>query len=71
MCEHYFHGLYMPSNKPNVDIIPFTLNNGGIIADYCDECAINNTVDELTDNLYNLLPEESKGALCCIPGLWR
>ncbi|KAK2675456.1 hypothetical protein RAB80_007641 [Fusarium oxysporum f. sp. vasinfectum] len=32
-----------------------------IIADYCDECAINNTVDELTDNLYNLLPEESKG----------
>ncbi|KAJ4139489.1 hypothetical protein NW765_003391 [Fusarium oxysporum] len=61
MCEHYFHGLYMPSNKPDVDIIPFTLNNGGIIADYCDECAINNTVDELTDNLYNLLPEESKG----------
>ncbi|EXL60470.1 hypothetical protein FOCG_03316 [Fusarium oxysporum f. sp. radicis-lycopersici 26381] len=40
---------------------PPTLNNGGIIADYCDECAINNTVDELTDNLYNLLPEESKG----------
>ncbi|KNB07562.1 hypothetical protein FOXG_08685 [Fusarium oxysporum f. sp. lycopersici 4287] len=64
MCGHYFHGLYMPSNKPDMDIIPPpppTLNNGGIIADYCDECAINNTVDELTDNLYNLLPEESKG----------
>ncbi|ENH63277.1 hypothetical protein FOC1_g10009172 [Fusarium oxysporum f. sp. cubense race 1] len=61
MCGHYFHGLYMPSNKPDMDIIPPTLNNGGIIADHCDECAINNTVDELTDNLHNLLPEESKG----------
>ncbi|RKK99565.1 hypothetical protein BFJ71_g6159, partial [Fusarium oxysporum] len=72
MCGHYFHGLYMPSNKPDMDIIPPppTLNNGGIIADYCDECAINNTVDELTDNLYNLLPEESKGryAVSSSPG---
>ncbi|KAH7167978.1 hypothetical protein DER46DRAFT_660600 [Fusarium sp. MPI-SDFR-AT-0072] len=61
ICGHYFHGLYMPSNKPDMDIIPHTLNNGGITADYCDECAINNTIDELTDNLHNLLPEESKG----------
>ncbi|EMT60806.1 hypothetical protein FOC4_g10012087 [Fusarium odoratissimum] len=45
----------------DMDFIPPTLNNGGIIADHCDECATNNTVDELTDNLHNLLPEESKG----------
>ncbi|KAG7415767.1 hypothetical protein Forpe1208_v006740 [Fusarium oxysporum f. sp. rapae] len=44
-----------------MDIIPHTLNNGGITADYCDECAINNTIDELTDNLHNPLLEESKG----------
>lgn len=27
------------------------------------ECAVNNTVDELTDYLHNLLLEESKGLL--------
>lgn len=44
-----------------MDIIPPTLNVGRIIVDYGDGCAINDTRDELTDNLKYLLPKEFKG----------
>lgn len=55
------HGLYLPLNEPDMDIIPLTLKNGRIIVDYSDGCAINDTRDELTDNINNLLPKEFKG----------
>lgn len=44
-----------------MDIIPPTLNFGRIIVDYGDGCATNDTRDELTDNINNLLPKEFKG----------
>lgn len=57
------YGLYLHSNKPDMDIISLTLKNGRIIVDYSDGCAINDTRDELTDNINNLL----QGALCYNP----
>ncbi|KAF4954878.1 hypothetical protein FGADI_4980 [Fusarium gaditjirri] len=61
MCVHSFYGMFMPSNKPDMDLIPPTINNGGAIAEYCEECSVIKTVEDLNQVLHHLLPEDLKG----------
>jgi hypothetical protein len=60
-CDHFFFGLLMPSNKSDMGLIPPTLNNGGVLADYCYQCGVKKTLEDLNEELHKILTEESRG----------
>ncbi|KAF9765295.1 hypothetical protein IL306_002382 [Fusarium sp. DS 682] len=59
-CGHHMSAVYLPSNKPDMDMIPLTTNKGGQIARRCHFCMIEKVLKHINKELHMHIHEDIK-----------